>query len=67
MKKNVGGLDRILRLIIGIAIAVAGLVYQSWWGLIAIIPLGTALLSTCPLYMPLGLSTCATKEEGTEA
>lgn len=67
MKKNMGGIDRVLRLIIGIAIAAFGLVNQSWWGLIAVIPLGTALIAVCPLYLPLGLSTCTSDDEGAGA
>ena len=59
MKKNIGNLDRILRLVIGVAIAAFGVMNQSWFGLIAIIPIGTALISTCPLYLPLGLNTGA--------
>lgn len=57
MKKNMGGVDRLIRLILGLVIAVLGFVFQSWWGLVAIIPLGTALFSFCPLYLPFKLST----------
>lgn len=57
MKCNVGAGDRIFRFIVGIVIAVLGIVFQTWWGLIAIIPLGTALFKFCPLYVPLKIST----------
>lgn len=57
MKHNVGNVDKIIRWIIGIVIAGLGIYYQSWWGLLAIVPIGTALLSFCPLYFPFGLST----------
>lgn len=57
MKKNMGKSDRILRLIVGVAIVIAGLYYQSWWGLVGIIPIATALLNFCPLYKPLGINT----------
>ncbi len=63
MKKNVGTVDMIIRIIIGIAIASLGIVYQSWWGLLAIVPLLTALFNFCPLYTVLGCSTCSVKEE----
>ena len=63
MKANMGGVDRIIRLLLGIVIAVLGVLYQSWLGLIAIIPLGTALIKRCPLYMPFGISTCKTETE----
>lgn len=61
MKKNVGSSDRIFRIILGLAIGAAGYYYQSWWGLIGIIPLFTALINWCPLYLPFGLSTCKKK------
>ena len=57
MLKNVGKADRIIRLLLGIAILAAGWVYQSWWGLIGLIPLGTAAISYCPPYHLLGIST----------
>ena len=64
-KTNVGGIDRILRIIVGVALLAAFFLYPdaSWryWTLIGIIPLATGLLSTCPLYSILGLSTCPVK------
>ncbi|HHI77513.1 MAG TPA: DUF2892 domain-containing protein [Gammaproteobacteria bacterium] len=57
MKQNVGGIDRILRIVIGIALIAWGYVEQNWWGAIGIIPLFTALVGWCPLYLPFGLST----------
>ena len=57
MKQNVGNADKIIRWIIGIVIAGLGIYFKSWWGLLAIIPIATALLSFCPLYAPLKLST----------
>ncbi len=61
MKCNVGGVDRALRIIIGLAVGIAGIMFHSWWGLLAVIPLGTALLGWCPLYLPFGASTCKAK------
>ena len=58
MKTNVGSIDRVLRVLLGLGLLVAGLVTQSWWGLIGIIPLGTAAIGWCPVYLPFGLSTC---------
>ncbi|MFZ5940030.1 MAG: YgaP family membrane protein [Bacteroidota bacterium] len=58
MKKNVGKTDKIIRIALGLVIAAAGIYFKSWWGLVAIIPLGTALISFCPLYGIFGLSTC---------
>jgi hypothetical protein len=58
MKKNVGTIDRAIRLIVGIAIVVYGIVEGSWLGVIGIIPIATALISWCPLYPLLKISTC---------
>lgn len=58
MKQNVGNTDRVLRLLVGILIIVAGFAYQSWWGLIGIVPILTGILRWCPAYCPLGISTC---------
>lgn len=57
MNPNVGGADKIVRIVLGIAIILAGIFFQSWWGLVGIIPLFTALLNFCPAYSLLGLST----------
>lgn len=57
MKKNMGTTDRWIRVILGLAIIAAGVYFKSWWGLVGIIPLATALIRTCPLYLPFGLST----------
>ena len=59
MTKNVGGIDRILRILVGIALialAVTGTV--GVWGYVGVIPLFTGLIGWCPLYLPLGLKTC---------
>ncbi len=61
MKQNVGGIDRILRIVIGIALIAWGYTAQNWWGAIGIIPLFTGLVGWCPLYLPFNLST---KKEG---
>ena len=58
MQANVGGVDRTIRIVGGIAIIVLGVVYQSWWGAIGVIPLLTALVRWCPPYALLGISTC---------
>lgn len=58
MIKNVGGIDRIARIIIGIlliGLAVAGII--GWWGFIGIVPLATALIRFCPLYPLLKINT----------
>lgn len=60
MKKTIGKMDMRIRILLGIVIASFGLYFQSWWGLIAIIPLVTALVGVCPLYSIFGINTCET-------
>jgi hypothetical protein len=57
MKCNVGYVDRFLRIIIGLVVALLGVVFDSWWGLIGIVPIATGLFKFCPLYVPLKIST----------
>ena len=58
MKPNIGGVDRTLRVILGIVIIGAGVVFKSWWGLVGLAPLLTAITRLCPAYLPFGISTC---------
>jgi hypothetical protein len=59
MGKNVGGIDRVLRLIVGIVlIALVFVGPQTPWGWVGIIPLVTALVGFCPAYRLIGLNTC---------
>ncbi len=58
MKANIGSVDRIVRLIVGVAILTVGWFYHSWWGLIGLLPIFTAWLRFCPAYVPFGISTC---------
>jgi hypothetical protein len=57
MKLNVGSADRVIRIVVGVAICAAGWYYHSWWGLVGVVPIVTAAIGWCPAYMPLGLST----------
>lgn len=57
MKCNVGSIDRLLRIIVGLLIAIVGVIFDSWWGLIGLVPLATGLFKFCPLYVPLNIST----------
>jgi hypothetical protein len=61
MKKNIGITDKWIRIVIGLAIGVAGIYFKSWWGLIGLIPLATAFINWCPLYLPFGISTRRSK------
>lgn len=58
MQKNVGKADRALRVALGLGILVLGLVFKSWWGAFGIVPLFTATLGWCPVYLPFGINTC---------
>lgn len=57
MEKNVGTIDKTIRIVVGIIIIGLGLYYRSWWGLIGIIPLVVAFVGFCPLYPPLHITT----------
>lgn len=57
MKKNIGSLDRILRIVLGALLIGAGFYYENWWGAVGLIPLLTGLISWCPLYSLFGWST----------
>jgi hypothetical protein len=58
-KTNVGGADRVLRIILGvILIALVFVGPQTPWGWIGLVPLATGLLRTCPLYALVGINTC---------
>ena len=55
--KNVGGADRIFRVVIGVALVGWGIATQNWWGAIGIIPLATATFGFCPAYAPFRFSS----------
>jgi hypothetical protein len=57
MVKNVGGFDRIARIAVGLVVIIAGIVFHSWWGIVGVIPLATGAMRSCPVYIPLGIST----------
>lgn len=55
---NVGKTERIIRTAIGLAVLGLGLAYNTWFGLIGLIPLTTAVFGWCPVSALLGISTC---------
>ncbi|MCF8222667.1 MAG: DUF2892 domain-containing protein [Bacteroidales bacterium] len=57
MKANIGKIDRAIRIILGLLIGLAGLYFESWLGLLGLIPLLTAFIRWCPLYLSLGIRT----------
>jgi glyoxylate carboligase len=63
MAANVGGIDKILRIVAGaglVGATAAGML--PVWGYIGIVPLATGLMGWCPLYPLLGMNTCPTKK-----
>ena len=64
MKSNVGGIDKILRIVAGVGLigaTVAGMLPA--WGYIGIVPLATGMMGWCPLYPLLGMNTCPMKKD----
>lgn len=65
MSKNVGAFDRVLRIVLGLALLGCVVAFNGnarWWGLIGVVPLLTGLVGACPLYSVLGISTCEVKK-----
>jgi hypothetical protein len=62
MKTNVGSADRALRVMAGLIVIFIGIDLKSWWGIVGLLPLATAVIGWCPAYLPFGISTCKTKK-----
>ena len=64
-KTNEGAVDRVLRIVIGIALLSLTVVGpKTSWGFVGLVPLVTGLAGTCPLYTLLGLNTCPKSPAG---
>ena len=63
MKTNVGGADKILRIVAGIALLAWAVFGGPVWAWIGIVPLATGLLGWCPAYTLLGMNTCPLKKK----
>jgi Inner membrane protein YgaP-like, transmembrane domain len=64
MKANVGGVDKILRIVGGLVLLSLILILDGnarWWGLVGLVPLLTGLINFCPIYTLIGLNTSAKK------
>ena len=66
-KTNVGGIDRILRIVVGLALIAAFFLVSSGTGwsyllLLGVVPLATGIFQTCPAYSLIGVSTCPMKK-----
>ena len=67
MTTNVGGIDRVLRIGVGIAVLALFFVLEGnarFWALVGLVPLFTGLFRTCPLYSVIGVNTCPMKQRG---
>jgi len=65
MAANVGGIDRTLRIVVGIVVLALFFVLEGnarYWALLGIVPLFTGLFRFCPAYTLLGVSTCPMKQ-----
>ncbi len=59
MNANVGSIDRILRIVVGLALigaTLAGMI--GMWGWIGVVPLATGIFRFCPVYKLIGMKTC---------
>jgi hypothetical protein len=61
MKANVGGIDKVLRTVVGLALLSLLFILEGGarlWGLVGLLPLLTGLFGFCPAYSLFGLNTC---------
>jgi len=65
MTANIGTVDRVVRIVVGLVILGLGVYFKSWWGLVGLLPIATALVRFCPAYTLFGLNTCALQSEAT--
>ena len=64
MQANVGGIDKVLRIIVGVVlIAAAATGMIGWWGWLGVVPQAPGLFRFCPAYTLLGINTCAVKKQ----
>ncbi len=63
MKKNIGKIDRLIRVIAGLVIVYFAVQAGSWWGLVGVVLLFTATTEFCLMYKLLGKSTCTTHKK----
>ncbi|HQU16572.1 MAG: hypothetical protein B7Z66_07035 [Chromatiales bacterium 21-64-14] len=64
MEKNVGNVDKIVRVVVGLGLLSLLFFLKGnarYWGLVGLIPLGTAATGWCPGWSILGINTCPVK------
>jgi hypothetical protein len=62
MSANVGSIDRIIRILAGLALIAWALMGGPVWAWIGVVPLATGLFKFCPAYALLGVNTCGLKK-----
>ena len=62
MQKNVGGIDKIARILVGLALIVWAVAGGPLWAWIGVLPLATGLLGWCPAYTLFGVKSCPLKK-----
>lgn len=62
MSCNVGSIDRIIRILAGLALIAWALMGGPVWAWIGVVPLATGVFKLCPAYSLLGLNTCGTRK-----
>ena len=64
MSSNIGNIDRILRILVGVVLVTFAMLSNhelAIYGLIGVVPIFTALIGWCPAYAPFGIKTCKTE------
>lgn len=65
MEKNIGSIDKVIRIVIGLALLSLLFILSDntrWFGLIGIVPILTVVTGWCPAYSLIGVSTCRIKK-----
>ena len=62
MKSNVGGIDRTLRIVVGLALVAWAVMGGPIWAWIGVLPIATGALGWSPASLPFGLNTCSTRK-----
>jgi len=63
MKCNVGGFDRIARIVLGVALIAFAFLGDQIWAYVGVVPLVTGLVGFCPLYPIIGFSSACNKDD----
>lgn len=61
MAINIGKTDKGVRLLVGLLAILAGIVFKSWWGIVGLVLIATAVINWCPIYTLFGINTFMSK------